>query len=152
MKVSSCRFLSFVAGIRHSCWERQVTWMSEVGLVVSGGNRAPWPHREPLCELGIGAPSSPWKPTGPALISAILEPLSRHYLPNQMPWPARPEAVHAQLKAMFVMQGCGPSLLTASDLLFCFFCFFSKIYWRSNFCVWNILVLKWKLQLQFRFP
>lgn len=97
--------------------------MSEVGLVVSGGNRAPLPHRKPLCELGIGAPSSPWKPIGPALISAILGPPQQALPPNQMLWPTCPEGVHAQLKAMFGMQGCGPSLLTTSDLLFCFLFF-----------------------------
>ena len=43
--------------------------MGEFGQVASGGNWATLAHREPLCELGKGAPSSPRKPTGPALIS-----------------------------------------------------------------------------------
>lgn len=109
-------------GIRHSCWEKKVTGVGEVGQVASGGNWAHLAHRKPLSKSGKGAPSSPWKPSGPTLIQ-------RH---NPRP-PTKcrgPPAERDSLKTVFAMQKVvGPAYY---HLLF-FFVF--KGNWKLNFCV-----------------
>lgn len=90
--------------------------MGEVGQMASGRNCTPLAHSETLCELGKGAPSSPWKPARPALISACLGPLSRH---NQMHWLS-----HLKRGALLSSRQCvsgrdmESSLPTVSDLFF----------------------------------